>query len=345
MKALQMQAVNKKFLGTQALRDVQLDLEEGQLLAVLGPSGCGKTTLLRCIAGFEMPDGGSLSINEEKVFGARMNLPPEKRQVGFVPQEGALFPHLTVERNVAFGLPHRFKRSGRVQEILELVGMQGMEQRMPDELSGGQQQRVALARALAPSPSLILLDEPFSALDAGLRASLREDVRRALKQTGAAGLLVTHDQEEALSMADEIAVMRDGGIVQTSDPVTLYKCPADLEVATFLGEATLLQGRLCDGCIECPFGPLSVVPGCPLQSENATVMIRPEQFIVGAPGEGIEADIEQVTYYGHDALIQLRLPEQNGGNMVWTRVLGGSYYQPGQTIGLTVEGNVMAYPS
>jgi iron(III) transport system ATP-binding protein len=345
MKALQVNALKKSFADTQALQDVRLDIEEGHLTAVLGPSGCGKTTLLRCIAGFETPDSGQISINGHKVFNGKTDLPPEKRQVGFVPQEGALFPHLTVEKNVAFGLPRRLKQSGRVQDVLALVNMQGMEKRMPDELSGGQQQRIALARALAPSPPIILLDEPFNALDADLRVSLRKEVRRVLKQAGATGLLVTHDQEEALSMADRIAVMLDGQIVQTSAPTALYRYPANLKVATFLGEATLLPCKVCDGYAECPLGSLTVAKGCPIHAAQATAMIRPEQFEIKAPGEGIEAEVERVTYFGHDALIKLRLSEAYGGGMVSTRVLDGKNYEKGQTVSLIIKGNVMAYSS
>jgi iron(III) transport system ATP-binding protein len=345
MKALQLNSLKKNFAGTQALTEVCLDVEKGHLTAVLGPSGCGKTTLLRCIAGFETPDSGLISINGHKVFDEKTDLPPEKRQVGFVPQEGALFPHLTVEKNVAFGLSRHLKQTERVQEVLALVDMQGMEKRMPDELSGGQQQRIALARALAPSPPIILLDEPFNALDADLRASLRKEVQRVLKQAGATGLLVTHDQEEALSMADKIAVMLDGQIVQTSAPTALYRYPANLEVATFLGEATLLPCKVCGGYAECPLGSFTVAEGCPIHAVHATAMIRPEQFEIKAPGEGIEAEVEQVTYFGHDALIKLRLSKEYGGGMVSTRVLDGKNYEKGQIVSLTIQGNVMAYSS
>ncbi|WP_054950528.1 ABC transporter ATP-binding protein [Numidum massiliense] len=344
MKALRIVGLNKSFDSVKVLKDVSLEVEAGQMLAVLGPSGCGKTTLLRCIAGFELPERGEIEVGGKRVYGEGVYLKPEVRRIGYVPQEGALFPHLTVEKNVAFGLSRQLKRSGRVMEMLALVGMAGFAKRMPHELSGGQQQRIALARALAPSPKLVLLDEPFSALDAGLRASLREDVRHALKEAGATAVMVTHDQEEALSMADVIAVMRQGHVVQTTDPVSLYKFPADPAVATFIGEATMLRAKVCDGAIDCPLGRLDVAPCCPQQCERATVMIRPEQFTIGELADGISARVVETTFYGHDALVRLRLDEHFGGFAVNVRTSGMESYQPGERVGLKINGAVMAYP-
>lgn len=250
MKKLVVQGLNKSFGMVQALKDVNLELEAGKMLAVLGPSGCGKTTLLRSIAGFETPNSGKIFVDERCLFDGRKGVKPEQRKIGYVPQHGVLFPHLSVEKNIAFGLHSmglsRAKKSQRVQEMLELVGMPGLSQRMPHELSGGQQQRIALARALAPSPSLVLLDEPFSALDAGLRQSLREEVRLMLAQIDATAIIVTHDQEEALSMADSVAVMRQGACIQVASPTDIYQYPADVEVAQFVGEATLIPASLID---------------------------------------------------------------------------------------------------
>lgn len=261
MKELQIRNLSKTFKEVQALYNIQLDLNEGEMLAVLGPSGCGKTTLLRSIAGFETPDSGAIDVGGNVVFDNTTNIKPEKRRIGYVPQDGVLFPHLTVAQNIAFGLSRKEKRSSRIEEMLELVGMKGLGSRMPHQLSGGQQQRVALARALAPSPSLVLLDEPFSALDAGLRASLREDVKTTLKKLGTTAILVTHDQEEALSMADIVAVMRQGSCIQTADPISLYKYPADLHVAKFVGEATILKAEVFNGNIKSLFGNLPVASG------------------------------------------------------------------------------------
>ena len=205
---LTLRAVAKAFGRTQALAGLDLSVSFGALVAVLGPSGCGKTTMLRCIAGFERIDSGEITLDGRLVAGGRVHVPAHRRRVAVVPQEGALFPHLSVGDNVAYGLDRTARRSGRVAEVLALVGLAGFEQRMPHELSGGQQQRVAVARALAPRPPLVLLDEPFSALDASLRIEVRADVREALRADNATAILVTHDQDEALSTADQVTVMR-----------------------------------------------------------------------------------------------------------------------------------------
>ena len=242
--ALQLRGVHKSYPGVQALDSIDLDVLPGELLAVLGPSGCGKTTLLRSVAGFERIDSGRISLNGHIVALEGLHLPTHRREVGIVPQDGSLFPHLSVAENVGFGLARRSPaRAAKIEEFLELVGLAGYGRRMPHELSGGQQQRVALARALAPGPALVLLDEPFSALDAALRTELRADVRRVLHERNMTALLVTHDQSEALSVADRIAVMSSGRVVQTASPLELYSHPADPWVATFLGDACWLSGR------------------------------------------------------------------------------------------------------
>lgn len=344
MKKLEIRHLAKTFGKVDALQDIQLDLYEGDMLAVLGPSGCGKTTLLRCIAGFETPDSGSIVIGGETAFAETINLKPEDRRIGYVPQEGVLFPHLSVAKNIAFGLSRKEKRSYRIDEMLELVGMAGYGKRMPHELSGGQQQRVALARALAPSPSLVLLDEPFSALDAGLRAQIREDVKTMLKEINATAILVTHDQEEALSMADMVAVMRQGTCVQTADPVSLYKYPADINIAKFVGEATILNAEVLDGNIKSLFGNLPVAAGCPRDCELATIMIRPEQFSIGESHGQIGGHVTKTVFYGHDALIHLKLDEEFGGDEVQIRVMGSPEFVAGEYVGLQINGEVMAYP-
>lgn len=342
MKALAIKELSKNFDGVKVLENVSFDLQKGQMLAVLGPSGCGKTTLLRSIAGFEIPASGEIEISGVKAFGERLYLSPEKRKIGYVPQEGALFPHLTVEQNVAFGLPRKMKRTGRVLDMLELVGMQGFEKRLPHELSGGQQQRVALARALAPGPSLILLDEPFSALDTGLRAKLRDDIKHALEQSNATSIMVTHDQEEAFSMADVIAVMRDGELVQIANPDDVYTKPKDLKVATFVGEAVLLNGRISGECVDCPLGmlPCHKPSGC---AEQVTVMIRPEQLSVGPIESGIQAKVMKTTYFGHDSLIELLIDENGQATSASIRVLGRPQVKVGDTVGLKVDGDVVIY--
>jgi iron(III) transport system ATP-binding protein len=242
MAELSIIGVHKSYGRVQALSGVDLGVRSGALVAVLGPSGSGKTTLLRCIAGFEAPDAGEIRIDGRPVATPDASVPPERRRIAVVPQEGALFPHLSVLGNVAYGLGRASRRAGRAAAVLDLVGLAGFEDRMPHHLSGGQQQRVAVARALAPRPPIVLLDEPFNALDAALRADLRRDVWQALRADGATAVLVTHDQAEALSMAEEIGVMRDGRIVQTGPPELLYRAPADPWVAGFVGEAVWLPG-------------------------------------------------------------------------------------------------------
>jgi iron(III) transport system ATP-binding protein len=269
--------------------------------------------------------------------------------IGFVPQEGALFPHLDVAANVGFGLPRPTRRSGRVEELLRLVGLQGLGKRFPHQLSGGQQQRVALARALAPEPGLVLLDEPFDALDAGLRAQVRGEVREALRSAGATGLLVTHDQEEALSLADAVAVMRGGRIVQAADPRTLYRDPVDAEVALFVGEAVLLEGRLDGDYAETPLGRLRTRGGGAADGARATVMLRPEQILCQGsdPAEGAEGPRGRVlstAFYGHDAMTRIALDGPDHREIV-ARAAGHLLPQTGEEVVIAVEGSALAYPA
>ena len=246
MTALTVRSVTKSFGQTRVLRGVDLDVPAGSVTAVVGPSGCGKTTLLRLIAGFDRPDSGTISLAGRPVGGPGVFVPAEARGLGYVAQEGALFPHLTVARNITFGLPRRRRRDwGIVRELLELVSLDAaLAGRFPHQLSGGQQQRVALARTLAPGPGLVLLDEPFSALDTGLRAETRAAVAAALSAAGVSALLVTHDQAEALSFADQVAVMFDGRFAQVDSPRQVYQSPATQQTAVFLGDTCLLPADL-----------------------------------------------------------------------------------------------------
>lgn len=239
--ALRLSQVSKSFGDTAAVAKLSLDLPAGEILCLLGPSGCGKTTTLRLIAGFETPDAGAIRIGGRTVYGGGVNASPERRRIGMVFQEGALFPHLTVAQNVAFGLPRRSpRRREQVADALKMVELDGYEARYPHQLSGGQQQRAALARALAPAPDLILMDEPFSSLDQSLRAQLRDEVRSILKQRNATVICVTHDQEEALQLADTIALMQQGRIEQMGSPETLFGSPDTRFAAEFLGAADFL---------------------------------------------------------------------------------------------------------
>ncbi|HEU4492243.1 MAG TPA: ABC transporter ATP-binding protein [Jiangellales bacterium] len=342
MSELVVRGLEKSYGDVWVLRGVDLAVPEGSLAAVLGASGCGKTTLLRIVAGFDTADRGMVRLGGTVVSLPGTHVPPERRRVGVVPQEGALFPHLTVAGNVGFGLPRR-RRGARVDEVLELVGLAGYGPRMPYELSGGQQQRVALARALAPEPALVLLDEPFSALDTGLRAAVREDVRAALRTAGATAVLVTHDQEEALSMADLVAVMDEGRIAQAAPPGDLYSAPADLGVATFVGEAVVLDVVASGDAAQSALGPLVLrqpsVPG------PGRVVVRPEQITVGRPGDGVPARVTGTVFYGHDALVRLEL-EGHAGIPVAARQQGAPHgVAVGDAVAVQVVGPVSFFPA
>jgi iron(III) transport system ATP-binding protein len=342
MTALALAGVRRAFGTRIVLRDIHLDLASGGMLAVLGASGSGKTTLLRLICGFERSGGGTIRLGDGLVSGPGVHVPPERRRVGYVAQDGALFPHLSVADNIAFGLSRRERRRrDRVGELLELVGLPtAYADRPPQELSGGEQQRVSLARALAPQPGLVLLDEPFSSLDAGLRVETREAVAAALRRTGATAVLVTHDQAEALSMGDAVAVLRDGSLVQVAEPETLYRRPIDIALARFLGEAVVLPGEAAGTEVRCALGTFSLVAPC--AEGSVEVLIRPEQIRLAAPGTGHPATVEVVTYYGHDCRVALRAV---GLAEPLTALVPG-YASPsaGMMVGLRVEGPVAAYP-
>ncbi len=336
--AIRCRALCKAFGDVEAASGVTLDVAAGRFLALLGPSGCGKTTVLRMIAGFETPDRGEVEIGGRRVGGPDVFVPPEQRRIGMVFQEYALFPHLTVEQNTAFGLNGRAHRSERIHDVLVLVGLEGVKDRMPHELSGGQQQRVALARALAPRPEVILLDEPFSNLDAGLRDRVRQDVRRILRKAGVTAVFVTHDQEEALSLADEIAVMIDGHIMQADRPERLYRRPATHRVATFLGDANFLPGQASNDRVECEVGTLPLMEDAEGEVE---IMFRPEDLLLtldeNGPGEIIER-----TYFGHDQMLSIRM---NTGTILKSRLVGCCRgLHEGERVRVRVDTPVMAYP-
>ena len=286
-----------------AVDDVTLDVTGGSLAALVGPSGCGKTSVLRAIAGFETPAAGTIEVAGEVLTDSSVFVPAEKRRVGMLFQQGALFPHLNVMQNVAFGL--RRRDADRAMEALRLVGLEDLAKRKPHELSGGQQQRVALARALAPQPRCVLLDEPFGALDAPLRARLREEVRDILKRTGTTAVLVTHDQEEALSIADEVSVMRDGRLLQSGSPRAVYEEPASEEVARLVGDSNLLDVSIASRRIDTSLGSFRTdAPDGP-----AVLRIPTESLRLGNDGSGAPVVIEGSRFYGHDVVDQVRLPD------------------------------------
>ncbi len=306
--AIAVASVSKSFGAVAVLRDVSVAAAPGSVVALLGPSGCGKTTLLRIIAGLETPDAGEVRIDTRTVSGPKDFVAPEQRRVGMVFQDWALFPHLSVARNVAYGLKRGPGRADRVAAALAMVGLDGLGDRQPGTLSGGQQQRVALARAIAPEPSAILLDEPFSNLDTSLRVQVRGEVHRLLAELAITCVFVTHDQEEAFVLGDEVAVMHGGRIVQQATPAELYAAPATPWVATFVGEANLVEGDSQGGQARTALGLVTLAgPG----DGRSQVLLRPEELRLeassgaGGAGNGPSGAAGTVTlleYYGHDTV-------------------------------------------
>jgi iron(III) transport system ATP-binding protein len=340
----------KGYSAQPVLKGVDLDVPAGSLTAVLGLSGCGKTTLLRVIAGFERAERGLVSLGSRVLDDGHTYIPPERRGIGYVPQEGALFPHLTVKKNVGFGLSREERRGSAVEELLAMVGLSSLADRYPHQLSGGEQQRVALARALARKPEVLLLDEPFSSLDASLRTRVREEVHALLRAQGVTTVLVTHDQEEALSLADTVAVLRDGTIVQGGTPDQLYTRPADVELARFLGAVNLIDADFDRGTARTSLGMLVLrsdagSPGAEAPGgTSGVVMVRPEQLEVRPRGEsvadGLAGEVEQCRYYGHDALLHIRVDEPGGEQVLLARVHGEQALPAGTPVSLAAHGPV-----
>jgi iron(III) transport system ATP-binding protein len=325
MSAISIRGARKAYGPVSVLRGVDLEIESGAFAAILGVSGCGKSTLLRLLAGFDAVDEGTIEIASEVVDDGRRSVPPNHRRVGYVPQEGGLFPHLDVRANVAFGLSRTERRGQRADELLTLVGLDGMGGRRPHELSGGQQQRVALARALATKPDVVLLDEPFSALDPELRVTMRAEVRATLERLGTTALLVTHDQEEALSCADVVAILREGVISQVGRPRELYLAPRDVEIARFLGDANILPARLAGDTADTRLGPLRLrSPLAGSRPRDGVVVLRPEELrLAPANGSGpANAIVTAVEYFGHDARVKLTCDHPTGEFALIARTTG-----------------------
>ena len=346
--ALVVDGVCHSFGTHRVLDHVSLTVPKGSITAVLGPSGGGKTTLLRAIAGFETPSDGSISIAGDVVAaGGRSLAAPERRGVTIVPQEGALFPHLSVFDNVAFGLKNRrgTDAAARVRHLLGLIELEDLADARPSSLSGGMQQRVALARALAPSPALVLLDEPFSALDATLRQSVRDHVVATLRREGETALWVTHDQQEALSVADQVAVLIDGQLVQVTDPVTLYREPATKQVARFVGDAVVLRGTVeVDGRHAlCDAGRVEL--SHPANPGMTDIVIRPEQIEIAAnsiepTSPTCDGVVRATRFFGHDGIVDVQLA---GGSLVSVRVHATLLPSVGDCVDVKVNGPVLAF--
>ncbi|MBG6055091.1 iron(III) transport system ATP-binding protein [Salinibacterium sp. CAN_S4] len=345
--------------GDSTLLDgVDLEIEPASFVAVLGPSGCGKTTLLLSIAGLTPVAAGTISIGGRQLSAAGSTVPPEKRGVGWVPQEASLFPHLSVADNVAFGLRRSglsrragtaTERDARVAELMRLVGLTGYGNRAPSQLSGGQAQRVALARALAPKPEVLLLDEPFAALDTQLRGSLRLEVAELLRAQRTTSILVTHDQEEALSLADRVAVMRDGRIIHSGTPAEVYDRPVSRWAASFVGDAVELTGRWHNGRVECALGSVEAeaMGFEPAEGASVVLVLRPE-WIVLRPGwlahavESAEARVTGISYAGHDAMVSCALVD---GSVIRVRLPPFEVPALGDQMRLAVRRPGLAYPT
>jgi iron(III) transport system ATP-binding protein len=332
---LRLRGLRKSFGEVAAVADLDLEVPEGATCALLGPSGCGKTTTLRLIAGLEQPDAGTVEIGGEQVAGPGRSVPAERRRIGMVFQDYALFPHLDVAGNVGYALGRRPDRE-KVEAALATVGLGGLGKRNPHELSGGQQQRVALARALVAGPRAVLLDEPFSNLDASLRARVRDEVRQILDQLGVTSVFVTHDQEEALSVADVVAVVNEGRVEQVGTPEEVYSRPVNRWVARFLGEIEVLPGEAGNGTVTCELGPL---PNRDELTGEVDVLVRPESLAIGTAGppdrRSQSATVVSRHFYGHDQLLELRLPS---GRIVNARRLGFPAWHPGDAVQVWIDG-------
>lgn len=337
---VRIRGLGKSFDGRPVLSGLDLDVAAGTISAVLGPSGCGKTTLLRIVAGFEEPDAGTVSVGDAMVCGNGVAVPAHRRRIGLMPQEGALFPHLSAAENIAFGLPRRRRADAAdtVRHWLGVVGLDGSAAARPHELSGGQQQRVALARALAARPRLVLLDEPFAALDAGLRTRVREDIAAILRDTGTTAVLVTHDQAEGLSLADSVALLMDGQMVQAGTPAEVYDQPRTLAAARFVGAAVEIGGECRGGVVRTVLGahPARMA----VDDGDVVVVLRPEQLRL--TDDGAPATVTAHRFYGPDTSVHVALAD---GTPLVVRRIGDVDVAPGQPVSVSVVGAVLAYPS
>ncbi|GHG42634.1 Fe(3+) ions import ATP-binding protein FbpC [Sinomonas cellulolyticus] len=350
---LDIEGVTKNFGHQQVLKGVNLSVARGGTTAIVGPSGSGKTTMLRLIAGFEAPDTGRILMDGREVAGGTW-VPAHRRNIGYVAQDGALFPHLSVGQNVAFGLDRekfrgRKEVAARVEELLDMVALDGSyAKRRPHQLSGGQQQRIALARAMACEPEVMLLDEPFSALDAGLRVATRRAIGKVLHDAGVTTILVTHDQAEALSFADQVAVMRGGKLAQIGNPFVVYTRPADRATAEFLGDAVILDAWLEGSLAMCSLGAIPVRR--PPAQGRVQIMLRPEQIRIAADSR-IHGTVLDWDYFGPESSVRIKLPERpadpripGGGEVITIRHWNAAMARAGMDLALKVIGEGVAFP-
>jgi iron(III) transport system ATP-binding protein len=341
MTSLSVSHLSVKFGDREVISDLSLELAEGEIASLLGPSGCGKTTLLRAIAGLIQPSAGTIRFGSQLVGVSSVVLPPSKRKTGYVPQQGALFPHLSVVKNISFGLDREQYSQSEISQIaaemMSLIGMSGLEDRMPYQLSGGQQMRVALARALAIKPKLILLDEPFAALDAAFRDELRTEVIGLLRSLGSTALLVTHDREEALVSSDRVILMREGQVAQSGTPEEVYEAPNSAETAASTGDVLILPALKSSlGVIDYP---LSTSRNSNADGQSGYVVIRPEEIRVSkVSGQGQEGVLTHIDYYGHDAMLTIDLA--NSSTMIRARVAGPAEFSVGQKVYLEHVGPI-----
>lgn len=351
---LRLEGLTKRFGSRAVVSDVSLTVAPGQVTCLLGPSGCGKSTTLRLVAGIETPDAGCVLLGDRTLCDGNSMMPPEARQIGLMFQDFALFPHLTVSDNVAFGLKSRGKaRKARVGEMLERVHLSGFEAAYPHELSGGEQQRVALARALAPSPSVILMDEPFSGLDNRLRDGIRDDTLGILKQEGTAVLLVTHEPDEAMRMADEIALMRDGRVVQHGAPYNIYHNPTDRDVAGFFSDINVIHGVVKNALTDTPFGAF-LAPGY-TDGTEVEIVIRPQHIRIDFDREGrgpnptvedgvpARGTVVRSRYMGRESLVEFRMDYD--GSVLSATVPSVFLPKPGTALWLMIRrGRCFVFP-
>ncbi len=340
---LELEQVRHHYGELEALCGLSMRLDEGQIGCLLGPSGCGKSTALRCIAGFEPVSGGVIRLGDEEVSSTGAHVPPEQRRVGMVFQDHALFPHLSVLGNVMFGLVHlaRAQRERAARKMLTLVGLADSAGRLPHALSGGQRQRVALARALAPEPHLLLLDEPFSNLDAGLRVALGREVRAILKARSATALLVTHDQQEAFAIADRVGVMAQGRLHQWATPSVLYRSPANRFVGDFVGDGVYVQGHASDrDTVRTSLG--QVQSDRPLHPAQAVhVLVRPEQVRLERGSGQPVGEVTACDFRGEDARCEVRLSD---GTLLLASIPNDVALVPGARVQVTLTSGPYAVP-